>query len=121
MQLAKWFLVVTCVSVGILPATAGEDVDRLVAALLGDTPLISDLQDLTDTVGGRPTGSEANRRAVAWALARFEAAGVTARRESFTMPSLWLERSAAAVISGKDVNFPAQAQFPRLRPARPMN
>jgi len=108
-NLAKWLLVVVAVSVGIQPAVAREDgrVDRLVAALLGDTPLISDLRELTDIVGGRPTGSEANRRAVAWALARFEAAGVTARREPFTMPGLWLERSAGAVISDKDVTFPA--------------
>ncbi len=105
MKLTKWLVLLLCVSVGILPAVAGEDADRLVTALLGDTPLVSDLQDLTDKVGGRPTGSAANRRAVAWALARFEAAGVKARRESFTMPALWLENSAAAVISGKDVNF----------------
>jgi len=107
MKLAKWLLVVVVVCGGIMPVAAGEDVEHLVAALLGDTPLISDLRDLTDTVGGRPTGSEANTRAVAWALARFEAAGVTARQESFTMPALWLERSAAAVVSFEDVKFTA--------------
>jgi len=100
-------LVVVTMGAAILPVMAEDKVDALTTALLGDTPLIRDLQDLTDTVGGRPTGSAANRHAVAWALARFKAAGVTARQESFTMPALWLERSAAAVVSGKDVNFPA--------------
>ncbi|HUF36359.1 MAG TPA: hypothetical protein VMN37_10440, partial [Gemmatimonadales bacterium] len=37
---------------------------RLVAAMLGDTPVVQDLQHLTDRIGGRPTGSAANRRAV---------------------------------------------------------
>jgi len=74
-------------------------------ALLGDTPLIDDLRDLTDTVGGRPTGSPANRRSVDWALERFEEAGVSARAEAFTMPELWLERSASAKIHGDGVSF----------------
>ncbi len=78
MKLSRCLLIVAAVLAGILPAVAGQAVDHLVTALLGDTPLISDLRDLTDTVGGRPTGSEANRRAVSWALARFEAAGDTA-------------------------------------------
>ena len=43
---------------------------------------------------GAPTGSLANLRAVDWALGRFREAGVTVRREPFTMPGLWLERSA---------------------------
>lgn len=52
---------------------------RLVAALLGDTPMAADLQALTDGIGGRATGSEANLAAVEWALARFREAGVDAR------------------------------------------
>ena len=41
-------------------ATPSRDVDRLVAALLGPTPLEDDLRALTDEIGGRPTGSPAN-------------------------------------------------------------
>lgn len=44
------------------------DVDRLVAALLSDTPLIRDLESLSDEVGGRATGSAANLKSVDWAL-----------------------------------------------------
>jgi hypothetical protein len=80
-------------------------VDRLVAAILGDTPLIEDLRVLTDEIGGRPTGTEANRAAVEWALERFRRAGVEARAEAFPMPVGWLERSASAEVRG-DHRFP---------------
>ncbi|MBI1966907.1 MAG: M28 family peptidase [Gemmatimonadetes bacterium] len=85
----------------VTPRLAAQDTDvsRLVAALLGDTPVASDLQTLADSIGGRPTGSPANLAGVEWALQRFRAAGVTARKEAFTMPGLWLERSAGVTIS----------------------
>ena len=78
---------------------ARGDAERLVAAMLGDTPLVRDLQALSDEVGGRATGSPNNLRAVEWGLARFRDAGVSVRREAFTMPSRWLERSASATIT----------------------
>jgi carboxypeptidase Q len=90
----------------VAPAAHAADADALVAALLGDTPLVRDLESLTDEVGGRPTGSAANRKAVEWGLGRFRDAGVPARREPFTMPALWLERSARASVSG-DAAFAA--------------
>ncbi len=77
-----------------------QEIDRLVGALLGDTPMMSDLQQLCDEVGGRPTGSPANRKAVEWAMKKFQNAGVLAKKEGFMMPRFWLERSAEAVISG---------------------
>ena len=76
----------------------------LVAAFLGDTPLVADLRELTDDIGGRPTGSAANEASVEWALAKFAAAGVTAREEAFEMPGRWLEESAEARVSG-DLSF----------------
>ena len=57
-------LLVLCAPQQALASDSG--VDRLVAALLGDTPLIADLRSLTDEIGGRPTGSESNLRAVRW-------------------------------------------------------
>ena len=90
-----------------LPAQS-DDAGRLVAALLGDTPMTSDLETLTDRIGGRPTGSEANQRAFEWALERFKEAGVQARKEPFQMPGLWLERSARATVKGRGVTFAAR-------------
>jgi carboxypeptidase Q len=86
------------------PAPAAG-VERLIGALLGNTPLTTDLETLTDEIGGRATGSQANLRGSEWALGRFREAGVTARREAFTMPGLWLERSATATVRGEGVEF----------------
>jgi hypothetical protein len=90
-----------------------DGASRLAGALLGDTPMISDLQTLTDQIGGRPTGSAANLRAFDWALERFREAGVDARKEPFRMPGLWLERSARATVKGTGVTFsPRVAALP---------
>lgn len=100
-----------------LPAQASAAQDhagaRLVAAMLAETPLIRDLRQLSLEIGGRATGSEANLRAVEWAAERFQEAGVTARREAFEMPELWLERGASATVSGDGVTFsPRVAAMP---------
>ena len=90
-----------------------SDLERLLAAVLGDTPLVDDLRHLSDSIGGRATGSEANLRSVDWALQRFRDAGVEARREPFTMPARWLERAAAATVNGPGVTFgPRVAAMP---------
>jgi carboxypeptidase Q len=88
------------------------DVHRLVAALLGDTPLIDDARWLTDGIGGRPTGSPANLAAVEWAVAALRDAGVQVTREPFTMPARWLERSAAAEMHGDATFRPRVAAMP---------
>lgn len=80
------------------------DIDHLIAALLGDTPLIEDLRQLTDEIGGRPEGSEANYRSVEWAVEKFRQAGVSARKEPFVIQKGWRERDARAEVHG-DVNF----------------
>lgn len=85
-------------------AAADDDANELVGAMLGDTPLFGDLQYLTDQIGGRVTGTPASKDAVAWALARFAQAGVTANAEPFEMPSQWQELSVSASISG-DITF----------------
>ena len=115
-----------------LPASASAqatdaDVARLVAAMLGDTPLLRDVASLTDRFGGRATGSEANVKAVDWGLARFREAGVDARSEPFTMPGLWLERRSTATIGGTPLPFsprvvalPFSAATPKAGVAAPL-
>lgn len=94
-------------------AAPDSETSRLVATFLGDTPLLSDLQSLTDEIGGRATGAPANLRSVEWALARFREAGVEARKEAFQMPSLWLERSARATVRAGNVSYaPRVAAMP---------
>ncbi|MDQ1470852.1 MAG: carboxypeptidase, partial [Bryobacterales bacterium] len=48
---------------------------RLAARAMGETPLISDLRELCDGIGGRPTGSPASQRAIEWAAGKFREAG----------------------------------------------
>ena len=93
-------------------AHADDDTEKLVAALMGSTPLVEDLRSLTDEIGGRPTGSAANDRAIEWGLLRFRSIGVEARRESFSMPARWLERSARATVRGGVTFSPAVAAMP---------
>jgi carboxypeptidase Q len=67
------------------------DAAKLLAAReQGPTPLLDDLRDLCDSIGGRPTCSPACDRAVDWAVARFRAAGVESTwTESYTIPASW--------------------------------
>ncbi len=107
---ARRLLLLACSALAVAahPARAQDDLARLMAALSGGTPMVEDLRDLTDRIGGRATGSAANRASVQWALERFRAAGVTARAETFRMPALWLERRVTASVSGV-VAFPVRA------------
>lgn len=79
---------------------ADDKPDELIAAMLGDTPILSDLRELTDTIGGRATGSPANEAAVEWALDTLRRAGVSAHAEEFRMPMQWQEIRVAAEIAG---------------------
>ena len=96
---AAWLLALSGVLQPLsLSAEQPSQVERLVAALLADTPMVEDLRFLTDEVGGRPTGSRANLQAVEWSLQRLREAGGNARKEAFSMPAFWLERSARARV-----------------------
>lgn len=107
-------------ALGAAAPAAAADSGALVSALLGDTPLEDDLLYLTQVIGGRETGTEANLRAVAWTEERLAEAGVSARREAFTMPDLWLENAAAARIVGEGVAFDAAiAAMPFSAPTPP--
>lgn len=91
------------------PVAAQESaqLEQLLGAILGDTPLEEDLWFLTDRIGGRPTGSEHNLRSVEWALGRFRDAGVSVAREAFTMPERWVEEGASAMVVSP-TSFPAR-------------
>jgi carboxypeptidase Q len=88
-------------------AAHADEVDTLVGAMLGDTPIIDDLKALTDQIGGRVTGSPANEAAVAWAVERFESAGVAVAAEPFRMTTRWRELEATARVQG-DVAYTAR-------------
>ncbi|MFQ5877461.1 MAG: M20/M25/M40 family metallo-hydrolase [Acidobacteriota bacterium] len=81
-------------------APEGRAPARLIAALLGPTPLERDLRYLCDRIGGRPTGSPACERAVDWFRDRFQKAGLDRSwTESFEMPRRWEEARSRAMLT----------------------
>ena len=82
----------------VLLCRGGDDVQQRVAGrAFGDTPLLADLHELCDGIGGRPTGWPACERAIAWAAAKFNAAGAdSGSTETLTIPKRWVAESAEA-------------------------
>jgi hypothetical protein len=102
-RLAVFVIASLLVSMQGAPAQTTE-VERLIAAMLANTPLTEDLRQLCDEIGGRPSGSTANLKSVDWGVQKFKDAGVNAWKESFQAPRFWLERSSDATVIG-DVTF----------------
>ncbi len=75
----------------------GDDAQqRIVGRTFGPTPLLSDLQELCDRIGGRPTGSHACDRAIEWGVTKLRAAGAdTVTTEAFEVPGAWAAESAS--------------------------
>lgn len=97
-----------------LSASNAADLDRetaiLTGRILGATPTMSDLHEMTDTIGGRVTGTPACERAVDWAVAKFRAARVDAAAESFEMPTVWLpQRAEGACVAPAAFPLPVAA------------
>jgi carboxypeptidase Q len=64
----------------------------VIQSALGPSPLEENLRYLTDTIGGRVSGSAAADKAVGWAVEAFRHAGVDeVLTEPFTMPVGWGE------------------------------
>lgn len=80
-------------------AAGAEPASALMQRALGPTPLLEDLRQLTDTIGGRPTGSAALERSVDWALARFREGGLeNVHTEAYAVPHTWLAGSESAEV-----------------------
>ena len=89
-----------------LTAAENDAPRRLAARALGDTPMFSDLRELCDGIGGRPTGSPAAQRAIEWAARKFREAGLIAVTvEPFKIPNLWLPGTAEASATSPE-QFP---------------
>lgn len=87
-------------SFNLLWGQSKNDVQALVATMLGETPIEEDLQELCDKIGGRVPGTQANVDAVQWGLKKFRNAGVNANLDSFIMPTKWVPRATNAEITG---------------------
>jgi carboxypeptidase Q len=88
---------------------------KLVARAQSGSAMTDDLRELCDTIGGRPTGSPACDRAVAWGAAKFRAAGLAhVAVERYNIPRSWLPGTIAAEAV-------APAQFTIRAAAAPMS
>jgi carboxypeptidase Q len=73
-------------------ADSNADADRLIAEALKPSPIETNLERLTDGIGGRVPGTAAMQRAVVWGVAAFKAAGAdSVHTEDFTIPNSWAE------------------------------
>ena len=79
---------------------------QLNEALSNSEEIANDLQELCDHIGGRVTGSVANKKAVDWAFAKFTEASVDVKQEAFEMPALWLGEATSMYIDGMPLFHP---------------
>jgi carboxypeptidase Q len=99
-------------------ALAQNPVDQVIAEALKPSPLESNLQRLTDEIGGRVPGTLAMRQAVDWGVAAFKAAGAdSVHTENFTIQASWGEgftRMSVGAPEHFDVRVVSMAWSPAL-------
>lgn len=114
-QLRLHLTVFTACALLLLPAAAqapqpSDWATRLIAAVMGPSPLEENLRKLTDDIGGRVPGTEGNRRGVQWAAESLRAAGVdNVTTEKFTMPVSWSEGDTKLIFLTDGSPFTARA------------
>jgi len=99
-------------------ASGQNPVDQVIAEALKPSPLESNLQRLTDEIGGRVPGTVAMRKAVEWGVAAFKAAGAdSVHTEDFTIQASWAEGYTRMTITAPeqfDVRVVSMAWAPAL-------
>lgn len=95
-----WRLIMLCFMTSLMFSTmpsafaSSDAIETLLARTLSPTPIVSDLKELTNTIGGRPTGSIAMRKAVDWGLKHFVNADLeNAHIEEYTPDINWLPQT----------------------------
>lgn len=83
----------------VVGKSCAELAPAMIQRALGPSPLEENLRYLTDTIGGRVTGSPEADRAVSWAVEAFRHAGVDeVHAEPFTIPVGWSEGNTHAEV-----------------------
>jgi len=79
--------------------TCADLAPAMIQSALGKSPLEQNLRYLTDSIGGRMTGTTEAHRAAEWALQAFRSAGVDeVHTEEFTIPTGWREGQTAVEV-----------------------
>jgi carboxypeptidase Q len=91
----------------------------MIQSALGVSPLEENLRYLTDSIGGRVTGSPAADRAVGWAVEALRHAGVDeVHTEKFTIPAGWSEGHTRVEVLSPEP-FPVRLVSIAWSPATP--
>jgi carboxypeptidase Q len=109
LRIGSLLLLLTAVCLAAIPAQFNDESARIIQSALQPSSLESNLQELTDEVGGRVPGTPAMQRAIEWGVLKFRAAGAdSVHTEEFTIPNSWAEGSTEFVVSGKGTNGPVE-------------
>src|SRR6266849_9437698 len=95
-----------------------EAAAKILPAVMGPSPLESNLRRLTDEVGGRVTGSPQMKKAVEWAVGAFRAAGVDVHTEKYILPVQWSDGETRLEVLGPAA-FPVHLVSTGWSPATP--
>jgi len=80
-------------------ALAQNATDQLITESLKPSSLDTNLEQLTDQIGGRIPGTQAMQRAVQWGVDAFKAAGAdSVHTENFTIPNSWAEGATQMTV-----------------------
>jgi hypothetical protein len=98
-------------------AFAQEPSERVIAEALKASPLESNLQHLTDQIGGRVPGTPAMEKAVQWGVDAFKAAGAdSVHTEDFMIQKSWSEGATEMTVVAPE-QFPVRAISKAWAPA----
>jgi carboxypeptidase Q len=92
-------LSMSLVSIFLCAAFAQNATDRVIAEAQKPSSLESNLQQLTDQIGGRVPGTAAMQKAVDWGVASFKAAGAdSVHTETFSIQASWAEGATRMTV-----------------------
>lgn len=100
----KLNLVVLTCALLFHPCFAQDSVNRIITEALKPSPLETNLQQLTDQIGGRVPGTPAMQKAIDWGVAAFKAAGAdNVHIENFTIQTSWAEGATRMEIVAPEI------------------
>jgi carboxypeptidase Q len=88
------------ICVAATPPSDTDDQARVIQAALQPSPLESNLEHLTDEIGGRVPGTPAMQHAVEWGVKALTVAGAeSVHLEGFTIPNSWAEGATEMTVT----------------------
>lgn len=103
-----------------LASFAQDHSSQLIDEALQPSPIETNLEHLTDQIGGRVPGTPAMQKAIEWGVEAFRAAGAdSVHTEAFTIPTSWAEGNTQMSVSAPEhfsVRLVSLAWAPALAP-----